>query len=91
MTPQSKDMWIDAVLYCCMGLFAFMSTYLSSDDAYKYVQPYVLFYAKFFVGCGAAVAGALKMFRSTSFADHQKSLNGTYDKPPATPDQPKTP
>jgi hypothetical protein len=87
MTPESKDMWIDAVLYVCIGIFAFLATYLSSDEAYKYVNPAFLFYAKGVVGVGAAGTGALKMFRSTSFSDHKKSMNGSYTKPPE--DKPK--
>jgi hypothetical protein len=72
MAPQSKDMWIDGVLYSCIALFGFLQAYFTSEESYKYVNPYVLFWIKGAVGSAGAVAGALKMFRSTTFADHQK-------------------
>jgi len=85
---SGQDIYIDGALYCFIALFGFAQAYFSSDEAYKYVSPYTLFWAKCIIGMGAAVAGALKMFRSTTFADHKNGV----DKPdaPANPDPPTT-
>lgn len=67
-----KPVMLDGALYTSIAAFVFMQGYLSSDEAYKYCNPYILFWAKFFVGSIAAGAGALKMYRSNTYADHQR-------------------
>lgn len=62
-------MWIDGVLYTSTALFIFSQGYFTGDDAYKYVNPYVLFWIKYIIGSFASCSAALKMYRSTSFAD----------------------
>lgn len=69
---SKSDMWIDSVLYVSIGVFTFMQGYLSSDEAYKYINPYYLFWMKLVVGSCAAGAASLKMYRSTGFGDHKK-------------------
>lgn len=77
---------IDGVLYVCIVTFAFIQSYFTSDEAYKYINPYVLFWVKFGTGLLGVIAGALKMFRSTSYSDHLKQQgldnNGNKEQPP---------
>ncbi len=60
---------VDAILYTSTALFIFTQGYFTGDDAYKYVNPYVLFWLKYIIGGLAASSAALKMYRSTSFAE----------------------
>ncbi len=83
-------MWIDGVLYSCIALFGFLQAYFSSEEAYKYLNPYVLFWIKAAVGGLGSVAGALKMFRSTTFADH-KEEQSTNSKVTVTVQSPQQP
>jgi hypothetical protein len=46
------------------GRSFFQQGYLSSEDAYKYMNPHLLFFSKFLIGSMAAGAGALKMSRA---------------------------
>lgn len=61
---------LDGTLYMLIAAFGSIQTFFSSDEAYKYVDPYVLFWIKALTGTLLAVVGALKMFRSTSYAEH---------------------
>lgn len=70
----------DAILYMLIATFMFMQSYLSSDEAAKYVAPATLFWVKFYIGALGAGIGALKMFRSTTFADHQRDAISTATK-----------
>lgn len=65
-----KPVTVDGFLWVSIALFTCMQSMLSNDDAYKYVNATVLFWTKFAVACGAACTGALKAFRSTTFAQH---------------------
>lgn len=67
-----KPVHLDGLLYILIAVFGAMQLTLTSDDVYKYCNPYFVFYAKSIVGICAAAVGALKMFRSNSYADHQK-------------------
>jgi hypothetical protein len=62
-----------------IAVFGSMQTLLTSDDAYKYFNPYWLYYSKFVTAVALAAVSALKMFRSTSYSDH---LNKQNEKPP---------
>ena len=83
-----SDLWIDGALYSAIALFGFLQSYFTSEEAYKYVNPYTLFWLKAGVGAIGAVAGALKMFRSTTYADHRNDKKNNVDKP-QTPVEPK--
>lgn len=78
-----SPVFIDGTLYVCIVAFAFIQNYFTSDDSYKYVSPYFLFWMKFAVGLMGTIAGALKMFRSTSYSDHLKE--GAVTPPPPRP------
>lgn len=73
-----KPVVIDGTLYVCIATFVYIQSFFTSDESYKYVSPYFLFWMKFAVGLLGTIAGALKMFRSTSYSD---SLKSQVDKP----------
>lgn len=61
---------IDGALYVFIAVFGAIQAILTSDECYKYMNPYAIFYAKAFAGVGLAAAGALKMFRSNTYSEH---------------------
>ena len=67
MKLESKH--IDGILYFCIGVFTALQSYFTSDEAYKYCNPYVLFWAKAVLLAGASGAGSLKMYRSGSWTN----------------------
>lgn len=69
--------FIDGCLYAVIAWFIFSQSYLGGDEAAKYVSPSVKFWLNYFIGSGGAFFGAVKMFRSTSYSDHQKAKNET--------------
>jgi hypothetical protein len=78
-----KPVHVDGFLYVCIALFGSVQGGLT-DDAYKYLNPYTIFWIKYVATVLLACAGALKMFRSTTYSDHLN--NGDVHTPP-----PKTP
>ena len=72
--------FIDGMLYAMIAWFTFNQSYLSGDEAAKYIPAEVKFWLNWVIGSGASLFAAIKMFRSTVFADHQaKKKNGTGD------------
>jgi hypothetical protein len=65
--------FIDGLLWVCVAWFAFNQSYFGSDEAAKYIAPLTRFWIQWVIGSGAVIAGAIKMFRSTSYADHQQA------------------
>lgn len=63
--------FIDGCLYFFISIQTAVSLSLNSEEAYKYVNPFVLYWLKNSVAWGLAGCGAIKMFRSTSYSDHQ--------------------
>lgn len=76
MTQKAKAVWVDGSLYVSIAVCGFVVTFFSGDDVYKYVNPYVIFWTKAVFGSIAAGAGALKMFRSNTFAESQNESAG---------------
>ena len=73
-----SPVYCDGFLWCVLALFAFQQATLSSEEAYKYVHPTVLYWLKFTIGSFAATATALKAFRSTTYGEAQiGKLTGT--------------
>lgn len=70
---------IDGGLYVLMAVCASLVASASTDDAVKFVSPAILFWIKTMAECVGAGAGALKMFRSTSYA---QSVQGAPAVPP---------
>jgi len=63
--------FIDGMLYVWIAVLTFLSTQISSDDAEKYLGPQTLFWTKMALGSVSTALVSLKMFRSSSFAEHQ--------------------
>lgn len=64
--------FIDGFLYFLIAVFGASIGILSEDDAYKYINEFVLYWLKFWSKVGLAGATALKMYRSTSYSAHQE-------------------
>lgn len=68
---------MDGTLYVCIAVLVFWQMIFGGDEAAKYFTPGVLFFLKLFIGTLAVGCNALKSFRSTAFADHQKQQEET--------------
>lgn len=69
--------FIDGLLYVCITWFTFNQSYFGSDEAAKYIPAAVMFWLNWVIGSIIMICTAIKMFRSTGFADHQaKKQNG---------------
>lgn len=68
----------DGVIYFLIALFGYLSTAFGSDEAAKYVTPIVLFWTKTIIGSLAAGTLAIKLYRSTTFAEYRQAKNGSY-------------
>ena len=64
LTKLSHPALVDGVIILLIASLTNLSMGLSSDDAYKYVNPYLLFYMK--LSCGTLAAGltAVNGFRN---------------------------
>lgn len=93
---QLSPVTFDGIIYAVIALCGFLGTELGTDEAIKYVSPQALFWIKMLVGGLGATFLAVKMYRSTTFADYKQAKNGTYhtgdtqtltknDIPPTTP------
>ena len=63
--------FIDGTLYVALALLTFLTGYFGSDEAAKWISAATLFWVKGILGAASATALAIKLFRSTAFADHQ--------------------
>jgi hypothetical protein len=77
-----KPVHIDGVLYVAIAMFLAVQSYFTSEEAYKYVNPYIIFWIKGVCATLGAGAGALKMFRSRTYADSADSQNPPLQNPP---------
>jgi hypothetical protein len=82
--------YIDGTLYVLLGWFIYNQTFFGSDEAAKFISPVTLFWLNWAIGSIAIIVGSLKMFRSSSFSDHQKmkadkAANGTNVEIKTTP------
>jgi hypothetical protein len=71
---------IDGWLYFGNAVGAALLTYISSEEAYKYIDALVLFWLK--AGVGSAMAGlnGIKAYRSMAFARYVEQGNKEKDK-----------
>jgi hypothetical protein len=74
----------DGIVYFAIAVFGYLNTSFGSDEAAKYISPLALFWLR--ESCGAIAAGALalKMYRSTTFAEYRQAKNGSYHTGDAT-------
>lgn len=70
---------LDGFLFVLIAICTYDEALLRSDDVYKYLNAYVVFYAKVIVGSLGAGALALKMFRSREYSDHQDAKKAAAD------------
>ena len=77
-------MVFDGIIYVMVQMLTVLSTQFGTDEAAKYIEPTMLFWIKIVIGELAAGALAVKMFRSTTFADYLKNLKNPPE-PPKTP------
>lgn len=72
------EVFTDGLLYVLIAVFAFAQTAVASDDAAKYIEAQTLFWTKMILGILNAAVVAIKMYRSTQFAEHRadKKKNG---------------
>jgi len=67
---KNQAVIVDGALWVLIALFTAMQGMLTGEEAYKYASPTILFWSKFAIASLAASCGALKAFRSTSYAHH---------------------
>lgn len=67
-----KPVIIDGALAVIIGVLGYCLSEMSSEEAYKYWNSYVLYFAKFFFGSLSAGFVTLNFFRSKSYSDHRK-------------------
>lgn len=79
MSTKGAAVWIDGTLVVLIAIFIMVQTIFSSEEAYKYLNPYLLFWIKATVGVLGAGAGALKGFRSVIYSESrtEKALQDT--------------
>lgn len=86
---QIPPVVLDGALYMAIAFFGALSAGLGSDEAYKYVEPYTLYWVRFISFVSGQTLLALKMFRNTSYATHvegKKSDTGIWQiQSPPTP------
>lgn len=63
--------FIDGFLYAMIAVFAAMVASFNSEEAYKYIAPLLLYWLKQASTWGLALVTAVKMFRSTTYSEHQ--------------------
>jgi len=64
---------VSGTLYFCIGVFTASQSAFGNDEAYKYVDPHILFWLRTIAGIGAAAAGSLKMYLSGQKFNEPKS------------------
>lgn len=72
---------VDGTLYVCIAMFLAIQSYFTTEEAYKYVNAYAIFWIKGICATLGAGAGALKMFRSRTYSDHMDALNPSLQPP----------
>lgn len=82
--PPIPDAYIDGALYFLIAVFGALLAGLTEDDAYKYIEAYTLYFLKMFSKVGLAGATAIKMYRSTGFADHKAKIEEEKTEPKKT-------
>lgn len=69
-----KPVVIDGFLYVVIAVCGTITAIMTSDEIYKYMNPYCVFYFKGLNEILCAAATALKMYRSTSYSEHQAEV-----------------
>ena len=72
-----SPVFIDGLLYLLVAAFGAMTAVLSTDEAAKFIEAGTLFGLRAFCTVNSALWLALKMFRSTAFAEHREEKKQT--------------
>lgn len=80
MTKRDKSVLIDGTLYVAVQMLTFLSVSFSQDESAKYISPALLFWIKIIIGELTAGFFAVKIFRSTQFADAKSENKEEADK-----------
>lgn len=67
-----KPVVIDGALAVIIGVLDCVLASMSNEEAYKYWNPYALYYTKFVLAPMCAGFVTLNFFRSKSYSDHRK-------------------
>ncbi len=67
-----QPVFIDGLLYALIAWFTFNQTYFGGDEAAKYITDVTKFWLNWGIGSGVVICTAIKMFRSTSYSEHQE-------------------
>lgn len=73
---QVPPVFLDGFLYTLIAVFGALQGHLSLDDAAKWISPQILFWLKGIVVVCLTSVTSIKMYRSTSFAEHRAKKNG---------------
>ncbi len=68
------SMYIDGLIVFLVAGLTSLSLGFTNDDAYKYVNPVLLYWLKLSIGSTASGLVALQSFRNNVFADHRKQV-----------------
>ena len=71
-----------------IAVFGSVQALMQSDETYKYMSGNVVFYVKCLSAVSLAACGALKMYRSSSYADHVRENKSVDDSKEAGKIQP---
>ncbi len=74
--------FLDGALYVMVQMLTVLSTQFGTDESAKFIEPATLFWIKIVIGELAAGALALKLFRSTTYSEHQKAKKENGTAPP---------
>lgn len=69
---QIPPVFIDGITFVLIQGLTFLQAAFGSDQAAKYIDPFLLWIIQVSIGELASVFLAIKMFRSSSYADHLK-------------------
>lgn len=70
-----KPVIIDGALCVIIAMLGFTESSMSNEEAYKYWNPFILYFSKWGVGILSAGFISLNFFRSKSYSDHRKSVD----------------
>ena len=76
---KPSGMFIDGATYVLIAFCTAMSAAFGTDEAAKYISPVWLFWLRLIFNSFGASLLALKMYRSTGFADHKAKQNGNTE------------
>lgn len=71
---QIPAVFTDGFLLVTSSFCAAILTYMATEEAYKYVNPFLLFWLKVALGSTSSSISALVAFRSKVYTQHQQQV-----------------